>query len=117
MTHFDHSDPEGDSVPVLSTWQQCAEAGMSLTQAALHLGKSVSSGSAFAKRHGFQFRPGYERRRERMKALNADPEFNPLAALSQIERADYDILRKKGGLSRAAALKAIGREDLMGQKS
>lgn len=50
---------------------------------------------------------------ERMKALNADPEFNPLAALTEAERADYDILRCKGGFSRRDALMSIGRGDLV----
>ena len=50
---------------------------------------------------------------ERMRKLNADPEFNPLAALTQEERADYDVLVKKGGLSRHDALVSIGRSDLV----
>jgi hypothetical protein len=39
---------------------------------------------------------------------------SPLAALTEAERADYDILRRKGGQSRAEALRAIGRADLAG---
>lgn len=31
---------------------------------------------------------------ERMRKLHADPEFNPLAAITEAERADYDVLRK-----------------------
>lgn len=48
-----------------------------------------------------------------MKALHADPEFNPLAALTVQERADYDTLRRRGGYTRAEALQAIGWGDLL----
>lgn len=44
----------------------------------------------------------------------ADPANNPLAALSPAERADYDVLKRRGGKSRAEALAAIGRADLAG---
>ena len=54
-----------------------------------------------------------ERSAERMRRLNRDPEFNPLVALSEQERADYDVL-KRAGYTRAEALAAIGREDLIG---
>lgn len=40
---------------------------------------------------------------ERMRRLHQDPEFNPLVALSEQERAGY---------SRGEALRAIGRDDL-----
>ena len=53
-----------------------------------------------------------ERSRERMKALHADPFRNPLVLLTPAERADYDVLVRKGGLDRATALAAIGRDDL-----
>lgn len=42
--------------------------------------------------------------RERMQALNADPEFNPLAVLTKEQREDYDILKKKGRYTRQEAL-------------
>ena len=45
---------------------------------------------------------------ERMRKRHADPEFNPLAALTEAERADYDVLRK-AGYTRAEAFRAIGR--------
>lgn len=45
---------------------------------------------------------------ERMRKLHADPEFNPLAALTPNERADYDVLRK-AGYTRAEAFAAMGR--------
>ena len=49
---------------------------------------------------------------DRMRRLHQDPEFNPLVALSEQERADYDVL-KRAGYTRAEALPAIGREDLI----
>ena len=45
---------------------------------------------------------------ERMRKRHADPEFNPLAALTGAERADYDVLRK-AGYTRAEAFEAMGR--------
>ena len=60
----------------------------------------------FAARHA-------ARHAERMRRLNADPARNPLAALTPEERADYDVLRRKGGLTRDEALRAIGRGDLI----
>ena len=120
--------------PSPTTWRECADAGMSLTAAARLLGKTVSTGSVYAKRHGFKFAADYSANAARMKALNADPEFaakararssarmkalhadpefNPLAALNPSERADYDVLVKSGGYSRCDALVAIGRSDLV----
>ena len=55
---------------------------------------------------------GIDGRGLHMRALHADPEFNPLASLSDAERADYDIL-KRNGYSRAEALGTIGRADLV----
>ena len=109
-----------------STWRECADAGMTLTEAARHLGKTVHAGSQYAKRHGFAFRKDYsanaERMRklhadpafakanaERMRKLHADPEFNPLAALTPEQRADYDTL-KKAGYTREEAFEALGIE-------
>lgn len=54
-------------------------------------------------------------RAHRMKARNADPAFNPLAALTPEERADYDLLKKRALYTRAEALRAIGRADLIPQ--
>jgi hypothetical protein len=54
-----------------------------------------------------------ERNRERMKALNADTKFNPLAALTAAQRADYDVLVKKGSFRRTEALRSVGRGDLI----
>lgn len=55
---------------------------------------------------------GVDGRRLRMKALNADPEFNPLVLLTEAERADYDTL-KQAGYTRDDAFFAIGRLDLV----
>lgn len=37
---------------------------------------------------------------------------NALTRLTAVERDNYDVLRKKGGYSRAEALRKVGREDL-----
>tara|TARA_B000000460_G_scaffold248191_1_gene225056 strand:+ start:5105 stop:5521 length:417 start_codon:yes stop_codon:yes gene_type:complete len=54
-----------------------------------------------------------ERSRARMRTLNADPEFNPLATLTERERADYDTL-KRAGYARNEVFAMIGRDDLIG---
>lgn len=113
-----------------TNWRDCAEAGMSLSEAARHLGKRPSSGGRYAKRHGFSFAkksadltrerlrrlhadPEFaERHRERIRRLHADPARNPLVLLSAAERADYNVC-KRSGMTRAEALRAIGREDLL----
>ena len=113
-------------------YRACAEAGMTQAETARHCGVSHVSVRDWARRHGLTFAeysraaararmkalhadPEFAaRRRERLKALHADPRHNPLAALSAEERADYDLLVKKGGLKRADALRSIGRADLAG---
>lgn len=52
----------------------------------------------------------------KMEALHADPEFNPLAALPASDRADYDVL-KKAGYTRAEALRAVCRADLIDESA
>ena len=63
----------------------------------------------FAKAHR-------ERSRKRMKAMTADPNIDMrqkhLRALTKDERADYDA-HKRAGASKAEALTAIGRGDLV----
>jgi hypothetical protein len=66
--------------------------------------KALHADPEFAKAHS-------ECSRKRMKARQADPAFNPLAALTEEERAEYDTL-KRAGNSRPQALEAIGRGDL-----
>ena len=51
-----------------------------------------------------------EKQRAAMVALHADPEFNPLALLTPEQRAEYDLLRKKGGYSREDAMETINRQ-------
>lgn len=46
------------------------------------------------------------------RARYADPAFNPLAALTTAERAEYDVLKRKK-CTRNEALAAIGRTDLI----
>ena len=47
-----------------------------------------------------------------MTVRHADPRHNPLVLLSVSERADYDLL-KRARLTRAEALSAVGRADLI----
>lgn len=47
-----------------------------------------------------------------MRRKWADPAYNPLAALSPEERADYDLM-KRNKFTRNEALTAIGRKDLI----
>lgn len=54
-----------------------------------------------------------EAARDGNRRRHADPKRNPLAALNRDERADYDLIRVRGGCSRAEALAAIGRADLV----
>ena len=49
---------------------------------------------------------------EARKKAWADPEKNPLAALTETERADYDCVKRAMRYTRAEALRAIGRADL-----
>lgn len=93
--------------------QECHAADMSIKQAAEAMGVSYNAAWQRAKRSGLAFRKDYsanaERMRalhadpefakvhsERMKALHADPEFNPLAAMTEDQRAEYDLLKKEG---------------------
>ena len=63
--------------------------------------RALNADPEFAKAHA-----------ERMRALHADPEFNPLVVLTPAERADYDVL-KRAGYSRDDVFRAIGRADLI----
>ena len=74
-----------------------------------------SRAAASARMKALHADPEFAAKRDaHMKALNADPSRNPLVLLSATERADYDLLVKKGGMSRTEALVAIGRADLAG---
>ena len=57
-----------------------------------------------------------ERAAERMRKFNADPDHNPLVMLTTQERADYDTL-KAAGYNRDDAFRAIGRADLIRPES
>jgi len=101
----------------IDAYRACAEGGLSATQAAERLGVSKSAVYVAAKRYGLIFARDYSRNceayRERMKALNADPEYNPLVMLTAAERADYDLCVSKGRMTRQEALASIGRSDIM----
>lgn len=104
------------------SYQECLDAGMSYTETPRARGVTVGAVSCWARKHGVQFRnatkdPEFKKANsERMKRLNADPEFNPLAALTREKRADYDTL-KRAGYTRPEALRAIGRADLLVQEA
>lgn len=106
-------------------YHDCAARGLSTTETAREMGVGVTAVSSYAKRHGLVFRNARARLRrlhqdpefaaardERIRRRNQDPAFNPLAALTTGERADYDIL-KRAGHSRDEAFRAIGRADLI----
>ena len=81
--------------------------------------KALHADPEFAARHRERMKalnadPEFAaRNRERMKALNADPARNPLVLLTPSERADYDLLVRKGGMRRNETFVAIGRADLV----
>lgn len=80
-------------------------------EAARELGVTPTAISKAAKRHGLSFKKSEHNASQHMHLLNADPKYNPLVALSDHERADYEVL-KKNGYRRDEALVAIGRADL-----
>lgn len=117
------------------TWQECADAGMSQREAAEAIGVTKQAASQAAKRLGLTFRQAWSdperlarqsaaqketwvdpdvraRRIAAMKEARSRPERNPLVLLTETELADYSTL-KRAGYSRGAALRAIGREDLI----
>ena len=113
------------------TINDCHAAGMSLKQAAEALGISYNATVSRAKRAELKFpdqrktpefaarilgqnkNPAFdEARRKRWR----DPKHNPLVLLTPEERADYDLL-KRNRLSRKDALKAIGRLDILEQRT
>jgi hypothetical protein len=93
------------------TWEECAAAGMSQAEAARARGRSRNSASLYAKRTGLAFRDGRndeahaERSAERMRALNADPEFKKANAERSAERMralNADPEFKKANAERSA---------------
>lgn len=114
------TSPAGGSPPpagALSrpSWEECAAAGMTHTEAARARGVTRAAASHAARRMGLVFADGRKSaaHAERMRALHDDPSRNPLVQLTPAERADYDTLVKRGGLSRAEAFRAIARVDLI----
>ncbi len=43
------------------TWERCRDAGMTATQAAEAMGRTISAACHYARRHGFSFAPCVER--------------------------------------------------------
>lgn len=85
-------------------WRACAEAGMSLAQAARHLDRNESTASKAAKAHGIVFAVG-----RRGPAPGTIPD--RLASLTPSEMEDYRMCKRKH-LRAVEALRAIGRHDL-----
>jgi hypothetical protein len=113
------------------TIHDCHAAGMSLKQAADAIGISYNATVSRAKRAGLKFpdqrkTPEWAARicRQNKDAAFAkaryrrwrDPKHNPLVLLTTEERAEYDFL-KRNRLSRNEALKAIGRLDILEQRT
>ncbi len=133
------SHPENFPSP-MEAWAACFAAGMSVTEAARARGKAVCTASRAEKKLGVKPVNGYQseafraRQRQLMAERWLSPEFvekvrraratpktaehgglkNPLAMLTPAQRADYDLLRGKGKMTRAEALESIGRADLIG---
>ena len=118
------------------SWRECADAGMTATEAAQHRGQSQGAARYHAKRGGFKFRPGYDVQRQQLRAMFADPVTgpalrknaaeasrkwwadpanNPLVLLTPEQRAEYDRWKNNYGFTRDAALRAVGRSDLVGK--
>lgn len=96
------------------TWEDCAAAGMSTSEAARARGVSSSAATQYAKRHGLVFRDarGDDANRERARTLRGRAHCSgPLAQLTPAERAEYDLFRRKK-YSSAEALRMLGRENL-----
>lgn len=118
------------------SWRECADAGMTATEAAQHRGQTVATAREHARRDGFNFRSGYDAQRRQLLALYADPVTgpalrkrtsdaarkwwadpanNPLVLLTPEQRAEYDRWKNNYGFTRDAALRAVGRSDLVGK--
>lgn len=118
------------------TWRECADAGMTATEAAQHRGQTVATAREHARRDGFNFRSGYDAQRRHLRALYADPvrgpelrknaaeasrawwadpANNPLVLLTPDQRAEYDKWKNNYGFTRDAALRAVGRSDPVGK--
>ena len=115
-----NTTPRTWAKPLPNAWYLCAQAGMTLTEAAAHLGKSRSAGCEYAKRHGFSYAkakwnsPSHvAHSTARLRQMQNDPKRNPLVLLSPKERAEYDELTKRHRYRRAEALVAVGRADLV----
>lgn len=85
--------------------------GWGVSELAGKLGRSVSAVSLAQGRHGIRL-PDKRRSADEGVVQNG-PTGNPLSRLSDAERADYDVLKTRGKMTRAEALAAIGRGDLL----
>lgn len=107
----------------------CAADGLTISQAARKLGMSVSAlsmwahraGVTFAKGEGWTRQTGRPRKDPETRAPRRAPPPAPLsgawmaARLTEGERADFKLLRGKGGYSALQALASIRRPDLVAE--
>lgn len=55
------------------SWEECAAQGMTMTEAARHLGRSPSAAKQYSNRHGLKFIRGWERKTEAPPQPQAKP--------------------------------------------
>jgi hypothetical protein len=56
-------------LPAKPTWRDCAEAGMTQTQASVYLGRNYHLGGQAARRQGFRFRDGRGEANEKRRCI------------------------------------------------
>jgi len=96
--------------------RQLAAEGLSVKEAAARLGISPPALGMWARRNGVKFRDGRCRADAAPKPPPAPLSWLWLAArLTESERADYRLLRGKGGQTGLQALAAIRRPDLVAE--
>lgn len=86
-------------------WRRCAAAGMTMAEAARHLGRGSSTGRKMAALHGISFPPG------KRGPKPGTVRFGARRMLTGAALDLYDLCIRKGLCSREA-LCAIGRADL-----
>jgi hypothetical protein len=106
------------------TIHDCHAAGMTIKEAASALGIKYAAAQKRARYAGLRLRRDYSANAERARTLHANPEFaaahsermrqrhanpkyNPLAAMTPEQRADYTTLQR-AGFTRAEAFESMG---------
>lgn len=124
-------------VSEMLTWEECAKAGMTVSQAARAMGRTKAAASKYSRAHGFWFSNSIplpspkvssarKSRSETMRERWACPETRPLMVAAQAKGWDgrrgrvlldedsrrlYDKIVREGG-DRDGALRALGRSDI-----